>query len=276
VDAFAQGNYQAVLGEMHVATNTLSASFWQAQHPHPDVLQNAMDVDIPEPLLVYDIPKSWPSVTSRTQSDLEPHGTYHLIFGPDPPTTPRSRSLPVGATVIKREGEDLILSTRDGLLRFDFLEAVSSMLNYLTGFLIDRFRILPEGPHSPRVTIDNLVIARETWSVRADDLAFAWSKDEVARLVATRSWARDLGLPRFVFVRVPTEQKPFYVDFESPMYVGTLAKMVRRQRGSGDLPLTVTEMLPTPEQVWLPDAEGRRYTSELRIVAVDLAHTNQV
>ena len=28
-------------------------------------------------------------------------------------------------------------------------------------------------------------------------------------------------------------------------------------------------MLPGPDQLWLADAEGRRYTSELRLVAVD-------
>jgi hypothetical protein len=29
-------------------------------------------------------------------------------------------------------------------------------------------------------------------------------------------------------------------------------------------------MLPEHNETWLPDAEGQRYTSELRIVAVDL------
>jgi hypothetical protein len=29
-------------------------------------------------------------------------------------------------------------------------------------------------------------------------------------------------------------------------------------------------MMPRPDQLWLPDAHGRRYTSELRLVALDL------
>jgi hypothetical protein len=33
--------------------------------------------------------------------------------------------------------------------------------------------------------------------------------------------------------------------------------------------VTVTEMLPAPDQTWLTDAKGRRYTAELRMVAVD-------
>ena len=34
--------------------------------------------------------------------------------------------------------------------------------------------------------------------------------------------------------------------------------------------MTVTEMLPGPQQVWLPDASGNLYTSELRIAVLDL------
>ncbi|MBO4210621.1 hypothetical protein, partial [Micromonospora echinofusca] len=44
-------------------------------------------------------------------------------------------------------------------------------------------------------------------------------------------------------------------------------RRLARQDPSGRL--TVTEMLPTPEQAWLTDDEGNRYTSELRFVAVD-------
>jgi hypothetical protein len=33
--------------------------------------------------------------------------------------------------------------------------------------------------------------------------------------------------------------------------------------------VTVAEMLPAPDQAWLTDAQGQRYTTELRVVAVD-------
>lgn len=42
------------------------------------------------------------------------------------------------------------------------------------------------------------------------------------------------------------------------------------ESGPASAPITLTEMLPAPDQTWLPDAEGRRYTGELRIVALDL------
>jgi hypothetical protein len=49
------------------------------------------------------------------------------------------------------------------------------------------------------------------------------------------------------------------------------AKMIRRTSAAGlpDATVDLTEMLPDPTQAWLPDASGQRYTSELRIVAVD-------
>jgi hypothetical protein len=90
--------------------------------------------------------------------------------------------------------------------------------------------------------------------------------------VAARKWARENGMPRFVFVKTPAEVKPFYVDFESPVYIDLFAKLVRQalnaEKKEGRI--RVTEMLPRHDECWLIDAEDERYTSELRIVAVDL------
>jgi hypothetical protein len=72
----------------------------------------------------------------------------------------------------------------------------------------------------------------------------------------------------------PTEPRPFYVDFHSPVYVNIFAKAVRRlPRDDPQGRMTISEMPPTPEQTWLTDDEGNRYTSELRFVAVDDTQT---
>ena len=47
--------------------------------------------------------------------------------------------------------------------------------------------------------------------------------------------------------------------------VELLAKLVRKASR-----IKVSEMLPTPDQAWLTDAEGRRYSCELRASALDL------
>jgi hypothetical protein len=84
------------------------------------------------------------------------------------------------------------------------------------------------------------------------------------------SWARDLGLPRRSFA-VPGELKPIYIDFDSPVLTFILCR--HRRRATADFPCQparFTEMLPGPDDCWLADEDGQRYTSELRLVAVDL------
>jgi hypothetical protein len=78
-------------------------------------------------------------------------------------------------------------------------------------------------------------------------------------------------MPRRVFALSPSETKPIYVDFDSPVLTRILCRHLRR--AAADLPgrpVRFTEMLPGPEDCWLTDEDGRRYTSELRLVAVDL------
>ena len=83
-------------------------------------------------------------------------------------------------------------------------------------------------------------------------------------------------MPRFVFFKAPVEPKPCYLDFESPILVDIFCKMVRRtqEAESQDRIIEVSEMLPRPDQTWLTDAENNHYSSEFRLVALDLKHNN--
>ncbi|MFD0598460.1 hypothetical protein ACFQZ4_44350 [Catellatospora coxensis] len=124
------------------------------------------------------------------------------------------------------------------------------------------------------MSIGRLVVHRQTWRTTVADCARAADlPDEAARYLAVRRWRDRLGLPEQVFVRVGTEVKPVYVDFTSPAYVAAFVAMVRAasRAGGAGVPLTVSEMLPGPEQAWVPDAAGRRYFSELRMAIRDPA-----
>jgi len=127
------------------------------------------------------------------------------------------------------------------------------------------------GPHMPRVTIDRVVVQREQWSYGAAELQFVQKEEECDRFLEARRWMREQGLPRYIFVSAHIEDKPFYVDLESPVYVEILLKLVRRVLASDkpDTPIVITEMLPNPEQLWLPDKDNRKYSSELRMAFVD-------
>jgi hypothetical protein len=117
-----------------------------------------------------------------------------------------------------------------------------------------------------------LVIHRETWRFRKGELEFAAKKDEASRFLGTRRWMKTCGLPDKVFVKSALEVKPFYVDLESPVLVEIFCRAIRRMNssaGEGE-ELIFSEMLPSPKQLWLRDAEGASYTSELRFAIVDL------
>jgi hypothetical protein len=121
----------------------------------------------------------------------------------------------------------------------------------------------PAGRHGPRITIGRTVWQRETWHIPPTQTP--------ACPEGAASWARDLGLPRRVFVLPPGELKPLYIDFDSPVLTRILCRHLHRAAaGASGRPVRFTEMLPGPDDCWLAGQDGRRYTSELRLVAVDL------
>lgn len=160
------------------------------------------------------------------------------------------------------------MQSRDGRVTLPVLEVLAQPLGEAAANALD---FAPSSDHAPRLTIDRLVVRRETWRFKPSEIAFASASTELERYVSARRWARERGLPRFVFMRSPLEVKPIFIDFESPVAVRIAAKLIRhaREDAAGERPLTVTEMLPAVEHAWLPDAADARYTSEIRVVAVD-------
>ena len=133
------------------------------------------------------------------------------------------------------------------------------------------FKFLARRDHMPRISIDGLVVARETWTLSAAALGFAYERDELARFLGARRWARAAGVPRYFFAKSAIEVKPMFVDLDSPTYLGMFCKLVRaaKEHVAGETALVIAEMLPDLEHLWLTDAAGERYTSELRCVVVD-------
>ena len=269
VEAINRGDYQLVMGEIHLSLNTMNASLRVSQSPRPDELIRALDLDLPEPRLVPVNPKNWAGATARTLPALISAKDFRLVLTPEPHEVPASQAVPLGSLVVEETNGALVLRTRDGRISFDIIEAFGTALSSVIG---NYFHILAAESHTPRVSIDRVTVCRETWRFSPSDLAFAFEKDESARFLAARRFAHMHDLPRFVFIKVPVEVKPFYVDFDSPIYVDILAKMIRRtkEKGRADALVSVTEMHPRADETWLPDVEGEHYTSELRIIAVDL------
>ena len=104
------------------------------------------------------------------------------------------------------------------------------------------------------------MLRRESWNVRAADVP------ERAEDIA--AFARGLGMPRRVFTKSPLERKPMYLDVQSPTLCRIFCRQVRQVAAhSTQSQLSITEMLPLPEQCWLADGDDNRYVAELRLVA---------
>ncbi len=269
LDALHNGDFTLVLGEVHMAINTMRSNCFVTQHPDKADLVSSVDEDFPGPRLFMVLPKESPAgLTVRTHSalirerDLLVEFSHHTVAA-DRPGLVLSRDV----EVVEIEGT--VMARLPGGEVFELLDLFVEML---TSMVVNRFQLLADRPHTPRVKIDHLVVSRESWRFNSADLGFAAEKDEVARFVQTRQWVAEQGIPRYVFVKSDVEQKPIYVDFASPVYVNVLVKLIRRTNADDRVPnkvITVVEMLPTHDDLWLTDHEGNRYTSELRFTWVD-------
>ncbi|GAA3862064.1 hypothetical protein GCM10022227_19260 [Streptomyces sedi] len=266
-EAVERGDYLAVLGELHVSTNTLESRFFVEQHPSPEALCAADAADHGGRRVVLLPPKDWQENSSRTtppSAMLAPDATYWAVRTPcvEPPGETLK---PTDLTVLEEDGE-LIVRDAAGGSRIPLLEMLSESFSYMTA---NAFRPFASAGHRPRVTIGNFVMAREAWSFPAADLDWAAVREEKERFLRCRSWRAEHRLPERAFYRSPTEEKPVYVDFTSLALVNALAKTARQSAGIKDAVISLAEMLPDTGDSWLTDADGERYLAEFRVVAVD-------
>ncbi|MER5267856.1 lantibiotic dehydratase [Actinosynnema sp. NPDC002837] len=265
-DAINRGEFELVLGEAHMAINAQRSNCLVSQHPDLPALLAQTDEEFPRPRLLPVLPKgSLPRLSIRTHPgfvrdrDFLLETTHHTVHA-DRPGLVAARDV-----AVVRVAGGLALRLPTGEV-FDVLDAFSEIL---MDAVIDRFSLFDDRPHTPRVTVDKVVLSREKWRVPSASVPFAKCKDEALRFVLARRWRRELGLPEQVFVTPVKGAKPVYIDFDSPVYVNLLAKFARRAAETGSV-LTVSEMLPRHNGLWLRDGAGQRYTSELRLAAFDL------
>ncbi|WP_141617237.1 lantibiotic dehydratase [Myxococcus sp. AB036A] len=254
------GDYQLVLGELHLC-NSISSLFVE-QHPAPEELFALAERCATGADVVPVFPKSeW---SQRTLPCLFPRDSFYYLSGQEPPPQPGARALRVGDMVVERRDGTLEVLDRVSGRRFGLMEFMAVFLEQRCASIFD---LALADDYSPRVTVDGVVVARERWSAPASELGFAGLTDPMAQWLGARRWQQGLGIPRFAFFKVATERKPCFVDFDSPLLVEMMAKLVRRTAEESPASrVQFSEMLPDPEHLWLTDAAQRRYTSELRLV----------
>ncbi len=267
-EAVAEGDYHLVLGELHTSFNSLESRLFVEQHPSPDAVRAADAADHAGRRIYLVPPKDWLPVTSRLappSATLAPDTTCWTLRTPsvEPTGTPLALA---DLRVYEQDGR-LVVRDGSGSFQAPLLEMLSESLSTVT---VNSFKPFAAQAHRPRVTVDRLVLARESWSFRAADISWATRKKEPVRFLDARAWRAEHGLPERAFYKSPGEDKPVHVDFTSLALVNMFAKAVRQAaEADPDAAIGLSEMLPDTDGAWLADRHGERYTSELRVIALD-------
>jgi hypothetical protein len=262
VTALARGEFTIVLGEMHAMWPTLDNASVADRHPELARLRAAAAADIgPQIVPFYG---SWcPQFTPRMASVRS--DDYQLAFTPESGADP-ARLLPAMTITVTEQDGELIAAAGDGR-RWPLLAMFAIPMAWSGS---DLFKLAGPGRHIPRIIIDRLVVVRESWRTT---VAEAWPTKSggLPEYLAARRLRLALGLPEKLFVKIGTEVKPVYVDLTSPRYVSALATMLRsaKERAGYETEVAMTELLPGPDQAWLPGPGGQRYFSELRVQVRD-------
>ncbi|HET8683124.1 MAG TPA: lantibiotic dehydratase [Micromonosporaceae bacterium] len=273
--AMARGEFTVVLGEMHIGVPAIDTDFFRTGHPRPEALRAALHHDLPESRFYLLLPDDFPRNTARTAAWMHAPADVQLGYAPAPGAD-RERLLPLSALTVApgtasapgqaRQG-DLVIRAGDGR-SWPLVESFADLLSVHT---VDAWKLTGGRGHTPRVVFDDLIVVRETWRTTVGGTGLAGPTRERDRYLAARRWRASLGLPERVFVRVATEIKPCFVDLTSLVYVRILCNLLRgaHAKAGDDVEVVVTEMLPTTGHAWLEDADGNRYTSELRLLVRD-------
>ncbi|ONI91598.1 hypothetical protein ALI22I_08265 [Saccharothrix sp. ALI-22-I] len=258
--------YRWVLGELHVAMNTLESRLFHTQADDRTELNAAVAADMSMAVRVIALqPNDSPEVSPRTYPPLAVHVSDQYLywsFGEDSGAPEQSRTWPAAGLLVSQRAGGLVVGPPCGTWTAPVLEVLGE---FLSALVVDRFQLLPPAPRRPRVVIDDVVVSRRSWRVPAGDLPC-----DATKVAVLADVLRALGVPRHAFVRTAVENKPFYVDLDAPLLLRNLSRVLRLAR---ELPperghVDIVEMSPAPDELWLTDDAAQRYTSEFRVIAV--------
>ena len=265
--ALARGDYQLVIGELH---HGVQPAGWMTSFvDDPQDWEQAIHACLPEP------------TAAETPANL--------LFGRRmkcaPPEFPgpvvrasavagHGQGWDLAALVIRRCGDELRLCApghAPGLCFYPPSYGVPAPLYApFTCFSYPLAQQVPVrcGAHTPRIEIDGVVYQRERWDVPTSELPGADHRGTAFELmIAYAELQRRLDLPDHMFVRTAGEPKPVYIDFTNYFALELLAHLV-----SQNDTITLAEMWPGPEHLWLQGEEGS-YCCELRTVVSNARET---
>jgi len=263
----ASGDYTIVVSEVHFAQSTFGGPVFEWFLDDYPVTRSVSRLTGPG--FVPMLPDTWPRNTGRT-----------LVCALAPDDTPLTFVDVQGAPANAVPVADIELLVTESAVQARLPDGrtvgISDLLGvFLTVVSTDGWKSLSAGRRTPRLSVGDVTVVRETWRIPMPQSPLAATYDsEEAGFRAMRQWQAKLSMPDEVYLSLPGETKPLYLAFDAPAVVLSALAMARRatRRGHTDGDVVISEARPTPAEAWLPDADGDRYHGELRLVAVDTEH----
>jgi Lantibiotic dehydratase, N terminus len=275
-ERFEQGDYRVLLGELHLGNTLAGGLAFTWRREHLEALDGWLEADgICE--TVFPVPPGgsmW-GRSHRFSGYVASPFKHAYPLAPDAMLVAGAPRLTAGQLVVVSTDDGLVARVRGGGIEV----AVDELLGHLVSRMIgSSFSLYRDVADHPRISIDDLIITRRRWKIPLRDVPVMGKRSTLSRrYMLFRRWQRERGLPRRMFYAFPGELKPWYVDFDSLPLVDNFARSARTasSRQGASASVTVSELLPDLDQLWLPDAEGRCYTSELRVCALPVEAREQ-
>jgi hypothetical protein len=246
LEALNRGEYLVVLGETHPGVHTLSQPVAAPFCPFTAEIEQEVNALLGrERLVLADSPESYQR--SHIDWPLVPHYAQLLLPGCGG-SVAAEKHYPVGRARLHCKAGRLTVEDMDGAFHEDLLcvnsTALHQLLFQLAGDMLPR--------HEPRrIRVNRTLYKRRTWAFNTGGWPEAVS-DEFMAFIQWREWQQRQALPRWVFIKCDSEPKPLFIDFDNPLSLDTLATALKKARV-----IHVSEMLPTPDELWLNDTRGR-------------------
>lgn len=271
-EALSQGEFIAVLGELHACFASLDIPAVEWSVPGGSIrerINDALGLERLVPLF----PESWRRNTGRVVTATS--GSQDRLLGFTRAVShDRSQVWPMASLEVVEGSEGFELFCPDGR----HVPLAQAWIVPISMVAADAFKVGLGGAHTPRLSIDRLVLFRETWRPSTDDIEIHTRRRREADYLAVRSWQKKHGLPDEVFVKFADEVKPTYLHFGSVPLVASFISSVRQQRARSDEDhrIVISECLPRPQESWLMDRQGNRYVSEVRLQIIKESHPEEI
>lgn len=255
VDAWSRGEYEVVVGDIH---DTALVWGWALQF-HEERAQ--VEAEMVQALGL--LPRPVPIITvlpSRRTGLLPSEFPGPVVELGGVSGRPSGWKLALDDLSVESDGREArLVSESLGSEVYLYNGELESLVH--TAFGLPRLRPLGVdlGEHTPRLTVEGVVLQRERWCPADTTLEpLLAARDDRERLLAARELWCALGMPDLVFAKLQGERKPVLADVQSPGLLRVFLNLLAQKRG-----VVFSEMRPGPAQLWLQGELGR-HTSELR------------